>query len=124
MKGAVVTTHYYVVLTRAVPGREEEFHAWYDDQHIADCLKLPQVRSARRFQIEHGLDAQVNETPPPFDSLALYEIEGGDPVAVARALSARAGTIAMPLSAAMDRSATMRAIAVPKAFLSVGGEES
>ena len=109
------TTHYYVVLTRAVPGREEQFHDWYDGQHLGDCLKLPQVRSARRFRIVHGLDAQAQDCPRPFDSLALYEIVGGDPTEVAKALGARAGTEAMPLTEAFDRTGTVRAIAIAAA---------
>jgi hypothetical protein len=75
------------------------------------CMRLPEVRSARRFRLDHGLSAGLEPQPAPFDSLALYEIESEDPDAVARALAGMAGTLSMPLSEALDRSATMRAIA-------------
>lgn len=107
-----MATHYYVVLTRAVPGQEETFHRWYDDRHLADCLDLPEVRSARRFRLLTGIDGRCDPQPAPFDSLVLYELESDDPLAIARALSARAGSEAMPLTDAFDRSATVRAMAV------------
>ncbi len=113
-------TSYYIVLTRAKPGREEAFHDWYDGRHLDDCLRLPAVRSARRFRLAHGLDAALGPCPAPFDSLALYEIDSDDPDAVARELAAMAGTEVMPLTEALDRPATVRAIAVATSVKSAG----
>ena len=39
-----------IVLTNAVPGREDEFNRWYDEIHLADVLKVEGVRAARRFR--------------------------------------------------------------------------
>jgi len=39
----------YLVLTNAVPGREEEFNRWYTEQHLPDVLRVPGVVSAQRF---------------------------------------------------------------------------
>ena len=33
-----------------VEGRDEEFNAWYDKQHIPDALSLPGMKSAQRFE--------------------------------------------------------------------------
>lgn len=105
-----MATHFFVVLTRAQPGQEEAFHRWYDDQHLDDCLRLPEVRSARRFRIDRDAGAPAGSVP--FDSLALYEIESDDPAAVVSRIGEIAGSEAMPLSEAFDRSATLRALSV------------
>lgn len=41
----------YVVLTRAVAGRETEFKRWYDEQHLADVQRVKSIISARRFSL-------------------------------------------------------------------------
>lgn len=110
-----MATYQYLVLTRAFEGREPEFGAWYDDQHIPDCLKVSGVTSAKRYkilsQVMAPTDAAATQSAP-FDSLAIYEFETDDPVALARQLSALAGTEAMPLSPDMDRTATVKFMAI------------
>ena len=39
----------YTILSRAVPGREEEFVGWYRDQHIADVCRMPGVIGGQLF---------------------------------------------------------------------------
>ena len=101
----------YIVLTRAVAGRDEEFHHWYDNQHLADCVALPEITSARRLRVLTGIDAATQPGEPAFHSVALYEIESDAPVAVAQALSRMAGSAAMPMTEAFDRSGSMRMVA-------------
>jgi len=38
-----------LTLTEPPPHMEEEFNAWYDDEHIAERLAIPGFRSARRW---------------------------------------------------------------------------
>ena len=59
-----------VVLTNAVPGKADDFNAWYDDVHLGDVVKkMGGFTAARRFD-------RVGEGP--WGYLALYEIDGGN----------------------------------------------
>ena len=41
------------------PADEEEFHRWYNQQHIPERLEIPGYVSARRFQLESGDDGML-----------------------------------------------------------------
>jgi len=59
-----------VVLTNAVPGRADDFNAWYDEVHLGDVVKkMGGFAAARRYDL-------VGEGP--WGYLALYEIDGGN----------------------------------------------
>jgi hypothetical protein len=102
----------YICFTKATPGNEEAFHEWYDDQHLADCAKVPGVVSAKRYRLLYGVGLGSVVQDSEFNSVALYELETDDPVAVAREMSRRAGTEVMPLSAACDRDASVKYVAL------------
>jgi hypothetical protein len=109
-----VATYHYIVLTRAVAGEEQAFADWYDDQHIPDCLRVAGVTGARRYRILDQVLSPADDAPTqpaPFDSLAIYEFETEDPVALAFHLLSIAGTAAMPLSPAFDRAGTVKFMA-------------
>jgi hypothetical protein len=91
----------FVVMTNAVEGRDDDFNAWYDSQHIGDVLKLDGFVSAQRFTLP------PEETNPVaiHRYLTLYEIETDDLAKTQAALGATAGTPAMPLSDALDTTA-------------------
>ncbi|WP_173933959.1 DUF4286 family protein [Chelativorans sp. Marseille-P2723] len=95
--------HLMVVMTNPVEGREEEYNEWYDNQHLADVLKIPGIVSAERFELSAS---QRSDPPYPFSYLALYWIETDDLARVVGELKNRSGTSLMPLSEAMaaDRS--------------------
>lgn len=38
-----------LTLTEPPPAMEEEFNAWYDEEHLAERLSIPGFRSARRW---------------------------------------------------------------------------
>jgi hypothetical protein len=101
--------YQYVVLSRAVAGREQEFKDWYDGRHLADVRRITGVVSARRydvtFQKVYDLDA------PEWQSLAIYEIETDDPEAFLAEISRLAGTDAMPLSDAMTMGGLVQVVA-------------
>ncbi len=84
----------YTVLSRAVPGREEEFIDWYTEQHLVDVLKLPGVVSGKLYRLDfqrvYDLDA------PQWTLMTIYELEGDDPEAIINNLRDAAGSAAMP----------------------------
>jgi hypothetical protein len=96
-----MASYYYVVLTSAKPGRLEEFDRWYDEQHIPDVVNVPGVKSAKRFRL---INAVENHEPvdSPWNSLALYEFDTDDPLALAKQLSTMAGSDAMPMTDSID----------------------
>ena len=101
---------FYVVLTRAEPGREEELHKWYDAEHLADCVRVPGVIAAKRYQTLYRVGRRSEGSKvieSPYDSVALYEIEADDPLAVAREISARSGTELMSECGAIDPTKTL-----------------
>ena len=48
-----------VVMMDVDPADEEEFHRWYNQQHIPERLEIPGYVSARRFQLESGDDGML-----------------------------------------------------------------
>jgi hypothetical protein len=56
-----------LTLTEPPPGMEEEFNAWYDEEHLPERLAIPGFRSARRW---------VADVPPGQGKyLATYELD-------------------------------------------------
>jgi hypothetical protein len=66
-----------LTLTEPPPAMEEEFNAWYDDEHIPERLAIPGFRSARRWVSErtylatYELDALAVLSSPAY--LSRYE---------------------------------------------------
>ena len=91
-----MSKHVFVVFSEPTAGQEAEYNTWYDNQHLPDVLKVPGMRSARRFKMrgEPG-------SPPKY--LALYEIDTPDLEATMAEIGKRSGTAAMPMSPALDR---------------------
>jgi hypothetical protein len=102
--------YQYVVLTHALPGREQDFDTWYDTQHLADVQKVPGVIGARRFDV--ALQKVYDLDAPQYRSLAIYEVETDDPAGFLASISALAGTEAMPVSAALDRAGMIQILAL------------
>ncbi|NGP09492.1 hypothetical protein G6038_29310 [Rhodococcus sp. 14C212] len=63
--------HVWVVQTECVPGREEEFNKWYDEQHVPDVLAVPGIKSVQRYQL-----APPDENPVSNRWLAIWQLEG------------------------------------------------
>ena len=42
--------HVYVVLSKPVAGRDDEYNDWYTNQHLADVVAVPGFVSAQRFR--------------------------------------------------------------------------
>jgi len=86
--------YVYVVMTNAVPGRDEEYNRWYDEIHLKDVCSAPGFVGARRFRLLDGTS--------PHRYLALYEMETDDPQGDLAGLTALAGTDRMRMSEALD----------------------
>ena len=48
-----------MVMMDVDPEDEEEFHCWYNQQHIPERLEIPGYVSARRFKLESGDDGML-----------------------------------------------------------------
>ena len=90
-------TYSMLVFTNAVPGRDEEFNRWYDQQHLADVLQVPGFISAQRFRCRPA-DAQAQ---PGHRYCAVYTLQTDDVDGSLAELMRRSGTDAMPLNDAM-----------------------
>jgi hypothetical protein len=88
-----------VVYTQAKPGRESEYHDWYDSRHLHDVLRVAGVVSAQRYDLD---ETEAAGGAPPAGCLAIYEVEG-DPRAFVEELRSRFGTNEMLASPALDR---------------------
>jgi len=91
--------YWLVVMTNPLEGREDEYNKWYEDQHLADVLKLPGVVAAQRLKLS---DKQRAAPPYPWSYLAIYEVETNDIQVTIDTLKARAGTPEMPVTNAMQ----------------------
>jgi len=63
----------FLVFTKPVPGMEDEYNHWYDNQHVHDVVRVPGVVSAQRYEVAHP-GPGGGETTDRY--LAIYEIEG------------------------------------------------
>jgi epsilon-lactone hydrolase len=92
---------HYAVLSRAVPGQEDEFIRWYREQHLPDVVKMPGVVSGKiiklDFQRVYDLDA------PQWTLLTLYELEGEHPEPIIEMLKAASGSDVMPMTDALTK---------------------
>lgn len=88
----------FVVFTTPVEGTDDEFNAWYNEQHLQDVLQVPGFVAAQRMRIPD------DATGLPGKYLALYQIETDDPNECLARLRAAVGTPAMLLSPTLDLS--------------------
>lgn len=93
--------YQYVVLSRALPGRQDEFETWYDKHHFADLLKIPEIVSGSRSRVLMRHAPDFGE--PQWCSLAIYEIEAENPGEVLARIETLANTDEMPISEALDQ---------------------
>jgi hypothetical protein len=77
----------------ALPGQDEEFNRWYDEEHLRDVCQVPGFISGRRFESD-----PASPTASPGRYLAVYELETDDPAAVLAELSRRARSGEMAIS--------------------------
>lgn len=64
-----------MVHTRPLPGREAEYHRWYNDFHLDEVLRVPGFVTAERCAPPSGEDA---EFAGDGTHLALFTVESDD----------------------------------------------
>ncbi len=98
---------HYTVLSRAKPGREDEFAKWYAEQHMPDVARMPGVIGGKLFRMDfqrvYDLDA------PQWTVMTIYELEGEHPEPLIDALKAASGSAQMPAGDALDKSGMVQA---------------
>lgn len=92
--------YYYVVLSNAVDGRDDEFNEWYTNRHVVDVLKVDGVVAAQRFQLA---PEQRRDPPHPYRYLTIYEVQASAVRDVMDTLRRDSGTPAMPVSESFQR---------------------
>jgi hypothetical protein len=97
-RGEIMPRYVMVVPSSAQPGRDDDYNAWYDGEHIHDICSLPGVLSGRRFVAS---DASPNPVPGRY--LAIYEIETDDIGSVVAEMGRRAMAGEMSVTDALDR---------------------
>jgi hypothetical protein len=81
------------VYANAVPGKDDEFNRWYNEQHLGDVLTVPGIVAAQRFTINSD----------KWRYLTIYELDTNNVEGVIAELRSRGGTERMPMTDAMDR---------------------
>lgn len=98
---------HYAVLSRAAPGREEEFVAWYRDRHLADVLRMPGVVAGKLIRLDFQRVYELEA--PEWTLLTLYELEGDDPESIIDSIRSASGSDAMPMSDALTKAGMIQA---------------
>lgn len=78
-----------IVQTEPVPGSDAEFHSWYDDVHVPEVLATPGFARARRYRTLRSSASAPWDQGEFASYLAVYEIEGRDPLEAHVALLTR-----------------------------------
>jgi len=72
-----------VALTRPLPGREAEYHEWYDTKHLPELVNKLGMAGAQRYKLAAKLTGSDEN-----EYLAIYDIEADDPMAFLGAMGA------------------------------------
>ena len=98
----------YVILSRAKAGHEDEYVRWYSEQHLTDVCRIDGVISGKLHRL--ALQKVYSLDAPQWTLMTIYELEGDDPQTIIDAILAVAGSDAMPLTDALDRSGMIQAV--------------
>lgn len=78
---AIPAAEYLFLVAHDVPpGREDEFNAWYDTEHVPAMLRVPGFLSARRFRMADPLPAASGKQSTSPRYLTLYDLADQDAV--------------------------------------------
>lgn len=67
-----MSTFKWIVMTKAVSGREADFVRWYDEVHIPDLLALDGFVSAQRYAIPFAPQGAAADA---WQTMVIYELE-------------------------------------------------
>jgi hypothetical protein len=88
-----------VVFNHPVEGQEDEYHRWYEQQHLSDVLDVPGFVAAQRYRLTQTDPAP---TPPPDEYVTVYEIETDDFDQTCKTLAERVSSGAIATSGALQ----------------------
>lgn len=81
------TTHLTIVMANAVPGRDADYHRWYEDHHTPDVIATPGVAGVWRGRLgETQLEPGI---PRPAGYVVLVAAATTDPQAMLAEMAAR-----------------------------------
>ena len=94
-----------IALTRPVPGKEAEYHDWYQNVHLKELTGFDGIDSAQRYKLVAKLmGSDENEY------LAIYDIECDDPMSVLGAIGQASAEGKMTQTDASDMGTTYTAL--------------
>jgi hypothetical protein len=95
------------VLSKGLPGREEDYRNWYVTQHLPDMKRVPGVADGRLFAFTGPVEGA------PWQMAGEYPLDATVGT-VLGAIGGRAGTDAMPLTDAIDGASVVMLAATPR----------
>jgi hypothetical protein len=101
-----------LVLSRPMPGKEDEYNDWYQNTHLQQVVSIPGYVSAQRFKMAVNMRG---EDVWPY--MAIYEIETDDVAAAYKALEAAAGDGSIAVSSAFDYASVYASVYEPHGVL-------
>ncbi len=94
-----------IALTTPQPGREQEYHDWYNNVHLPELVNLFNMNGAQRFELVAKLmGADTNQF------LAIYEFESDNPAADLAKMGEAAQSGKLTPSDAQDMNTTYTAL--------------
>lgn len=94
-----------VALTTPKPGKEEEYHRWYQDVHLPEIVSFPGMISARRYKTALPL-----QNPAAYQYMAIYEIDTDDLGGLMNAIGGAAAAGKTTMSDAADNAGAFTVI--------------
>jgi Ohr subfamily peroxiredoxin len=94
-----------VALTTPVAGKEQEFHAWYQNHHLPEIVAFPGMKGAQRYQLTAKL---MGSDSNPW--LAIYDLETEEPMGFLGAVGKASAAGKMTQSDANDMSKVYTAL--------------
>ena len=94
-----------VALTTPLPGKEAEFHDWYQNAHLGEIISIPGFLGAQRFKLVARLAGSDSN---PY--LAIYDAETDDPGALLAGLGELVKSGKMTPPAYQDMATTYTAL--------------
>jgi hypothetical protein len=100
-------TFNFAVFSNPVEGKEAAYNDWYSNQHIHDIARVPQISSARRYEVVPLSEKVAARLGARY--LALYDAEADNAAGIAAGINTLRDQGKIPTSDAIDRS-SMRAV--------------
>ncbi|MFA5119822.1 hypothetical protein [Zavarzinia sp.] len=89
----------FAALSKPAEGREDDFNAWYDGQHVPDVTSIPGIFGAERFALSMPF---LDPLGGGQNYLALYDVDSDDLAVLASAVKAAARSGRTVMSDAID----------------------